>query len=161
MTSPLVEMDSQLIFSRFFWKQIGILVVRALNCSYLEGELSITQRRGIITCLPKPDKDRELLKNWRPITLLNTVYKIGSKAIAERIKPLLPKIISRHQIGFMKDRFISENTRVIYDVLDLSQRKNITGLLLILDFEKAFDTINWNFLIKSLNLYNFGESLIN
>ena len=147
-------------FLKVFWGRLGFLVVRSLNESYLDGELSLTQRRGIITCLPKPDKDRNFLKNWRPITLLNTIYKIGSKVIAERMKLVLEKIISEYQIGFMKNRFISENTRVIYDVLEMSQRENITGLLLLLDFEKAFDTIDWEFLVKTLENYNFGESLI-
>ena len=57
------------------------------------GELSITQRLGIITLLPKGDKPEQFLKNWRPITLLNITYTLASACIAERIKNILPDLI--------------------------------------------------------------------
>jgi hypothetical protein len=57
---------------------------------YSLGSLSVTQKQCIITCLPKGDKSRHFLKNWQPISLLNTVYKIGSGVIANRIKKVLP-----------------------------------------------------------------------
>ena len=70
-------------FFKVFWKQIGHFVLRSINCSYKKGELSITQKQGIITCIPKENKPKHLLKNWRPLTLLDTVYKIASGTIAE------------------------------------------------------------------------------
>ena len=63
-----------------------MLVVRALNWGFRKGELSGTQREGIITCILKGDKRRDLVKDWRPMSLLNIVYNIGSAAIANRIK---------------------------------------------------------------------------
>ena len=90
-------------FYKFFWQDIGEYVVRALNSAYYAGQMSISQRRGIITCIPKPNKNRFLLKNWRPITLLNTDYKIASGVIANRMKKVLPNII-----GFVKGRFIGK-----------------------------------------------------
>ena len=80
-------------FFKMFWGHLGWLVVRSLNESYEKGELSITQKRGILTCLPKPDKDRRYLKNWRPITLLNVIYKVGSKVMVERSKACIEDII--------------------------------------------------------------------
>jgi hypothetical protein len=74
------------VFFKVFWCKLGRFVVRALNTGYGKEKLSCTQRQGIIVCLPKGDKDRDLIKNWRPISLLNTVYKIGSACIALRIK---------------------------------------------------------------------------
>ena len=62
------------------------LLIRSLNRSYQKGKLAITQRRGIISLIPKKDKVLNELKNWRPITLLNCDYKIVSKAIASRPK---------------------------------------------------------------------------
>ena len=73
-------------FFKVFWKELGHFVLRSINFGYKMGELSITQRQGIITCIPKENKPKHFLKNWRPLTLLDTVYKIASGAIAKRIK---------------------------------------------------------------------------
>ena len=73
--------------------------------------MSITQKQGVITCIPKEGKDKSLLKSWRLITLLNTPYKIASFCIAQRLQSVLPKLINEDQKGFLKERFIGENIR--------------------------------------------------
>ena len=73
-------------FFKFFWIDIGVFVLRSINYGYRTGLLSVTQKQGIITCLPKPNKCRYNLKNWRPISLLSVVYKMASAAIANRLK---------------------------------------------------------------------------
>ena len=73
-------------FFKFFWRDLGVHILRSINYAYENGLLSVTQKQGIITCLPKPNKPRHLLKNWRPISLLNVIYKIMSSAIANRLK---------------------------------------------------------------------------
>ena len=60
-------------FLKFFWKDLGQFVLRSLNYAYANGELSITQKQGVIVCLTKPNKPKQYLKNWRPISLLNTI----------------------------------------------------------------------------------------
>ena len=95
-------------FYKCFWNRIGVFVCRALNHAFISGNLSVTQTQGIITCIPKGDKPKQFLKNWRPITLLNTIYKIGSGCIANRIKIFLDKLIHTDQTGFIKGRFIGE-----------------------------------------------------
>ena len=69
---------------KVFWKDISSLLISALNCAFESGCLSITQRRGIIKLISKKDTELYFVKNWRPITLLNTDYKIAAKAIANR-----------------------------------------------------------------------------
>ena len=108
---------------------------KAINEGYREGKMSITQRQGVITCLPKGDKPKQYLKNWRPITLLNVIYKLASGCIAERMKLILNKLISNKQSGFMSGRYIDENTRLIYDILHITDELDLPGLLLIIDFE--------------------------
>ena len=75
-------------FFKCFWKYLGTFIVRSINCGYTKGQMSITQRQGIITCIPKANKPKHFLKNWRPISLLNIVYKIVSCVIASRIKKI-------------------------------------------------------------------------
>ena len=63
-------------FFKFFWIDIGLFILKSLNYGYRTGSLSITQKQGAITCIPKPNKSRCDLKNWRPISLLNVIYKL-------------------------------------------------------------------------------------
>ena len=87
-------------FYKFFWGDIKIFLINSLNAAYKKGTLSITQRRGLISLLPKENKVLHYLKNWRPISLLNCNYKIAAKVIASRIKTVLPTIINFDQTGF-------------------------------------------------------------
>ena len=84
-------------FYTFFWKDIGQCLIRSINYALRSGEMSITQKQAIITCIPKEGKPKQFLINWRPITLLNTSYKIASSCIAARIKTVLTKIIHNDQ----------------------------------------------------------------
>ena len=147
-------------FFKVFWRKIGNFVMRAINYSYKIGSLSLVQRQGIITLIPKENKSRQKLTNYRPICLLNTVYKIASAAIANRFKTVLDKLISKTQSGFISGRYIGENTRLIYDLMQLVEENNIPGLLLLIDFEKAFDSLSWSFMQKVLTSFNFGPSII-
>ena len=147
-------------FFKFFWKDLGYLLQRSLNHGYFSGIMSVTQRQGIITCLPKGNKPRQFLKNWRPITLLSVPYKIASGCIANRIKTVLDTLINEDQKGFTKGRYIGENIRLLYDILQITEKEKIPGCLVLIDFEKAFDTISWQFMFKVLKYFNFGNSII-
>ena len=93
------------------------------------------------------------------ISLLGVDYKIASAVITNRIKKVLPTIISHTQKGFLKNRSIAENSRLIYDIVDKLNSSSQEGLLLLIDFEKAFDLVEWNFLDEALKVFNFGESV--
>lgn len=146
-------------FFKFFWVDIGYFILRSLNFAYSTGSLSVTQKMGIITCLPKPNKNRQNLKNWRPISLLNVIYKMASSVIANRLKNVLDTIIHEDQKGFISGRFLGENVRLIYDVLYETKSQELPGLILSIDFEKAFDTVSWEFINKTLVYYNLGPSI--
>ena len=147
-------------FYKVFWDDLFPFLLAALNSAFTQGHLSISQRRGLITLIPKKDKPLQHLKNWRPISLLNCDYKIATKAIAARIKKVLPDLINNDQTGFLKGRSIGENVRLIDSIITYAESQNIPGILLFIDFEKAFDTLEWNFIEKTLRYYNFGDSLI-
>ena len=148
-------------FYKVFWNDIADFFLKSINQAYHAGQLSVTQRRGIIKLIPKKDAEPYLIKNWRPISLLNCDYKIAAKAIANRFKHVLPDLIDNDQTGFLKGRFIGENIRLVDGVIKHAAAKNIPGLLLFLDFEKAFDTVEWSFIQKTLKHFNFGPSTMN
>ena len=104
-------------FYKVFWKDISPYLISSLNRSYQKGKLAITQRRGIISLIPKKDKALNELKNWRPITLLNCDYKIASKVITSRLKTVLSDLIEYDQTGFLKGRSIAENICLINNVI--------------------------------------------
>ena len=147
-------------FFKFFWIDVGKFVFRSVNYGYQQRKMSVTQRQGVITCIPKEGKSKEFLKNWRPITLLNSTYKLASSCIAERMQSVLSHLISTDQTGFIPGRYIGENCRLIYDILHFTEKNYIPGILLLIDFEKAFDSISWSFIYDTLKFFNFGESVI-
>ena len=146
-------------FYQFFFELLGQEFLDSINASYDKNELSVSQRRGVITLIPKEDANLKDLSNWRPITLLNVDYKIASKAIATRIEKVLPLIINSNQTGFIKGRYIGENIRLINDILEQTKAQEIPGILLLLDFKKAFDTVEWGFIQNTLDLFNFGSNI--
>ena len=123
------------------------------------GELSNSQKRGILSLLYKKN-DKSKLANWRPISLLNTDYKILAHVLANRLKKVINKLIHTDQTGYLKGRSIGQNIRLIQDVIDYFENDNTQGAIIFLDFRKAFDTVNHNFLMRVLEKLNFGQSFI-
>ena len=136
-------------------------MIASFNYAFHSGALSISQKRGIISLIPKKDKDTSLLENLRPISLLNVDYKILTKVIAKRLEKLLPKIINPDQTGYVKGRYIGENVRLIQDIMFYTKRMNSPGIAIFLDFRKAFDSIEWEYLKAALKAFNFGPNLLN
>ena len=87
--------------------------MRSVHYSYNIGELSLIQLQGIITLIPKENKSRQKITNYRPICLLNTVYKIASASIAILIKTVIDKLIIKDQSGFIAGRYIGDNTQIV------------------------------------------------
>ena len=116
-------------FYKVFWNDVAEILIKSFNYSYEIGKLSISQRRGIIKLIPKKDADHNLIKIWRPLTLLNRDYKIATKAIANRIKTFLPNRVSYDQTGFIRGRFIGENIRLTDSVIKYTKAKNMPGLI--------------------------------
>ena len=147
-------------FYKFFFNDIIKNLIDSFDFSFRNGRLSADQRRGIINLIPKPDKDPSFLKNWRPISLLNTDYKLLTKCIANRLKIVLPDIIHSDQTGFLPGRYIGENVRLALDMIDHLNKNDLPGLMFLIDFRKAFDKIEWSFILKTLTFFNFGPDLI-
>ncbi len=116
-------------------------------------KLSLEQKRVIITLLQKNTQ----LQNWHPISLLNTDYKLMAKLLANRLNVLLPSI---NKQWYLKSRFIGQYIRLLEDVSFFTKMKKMPCIILFIDFEKAFDSLNWNFLFNILLRVNFGNTFI-
>ena len=105
-------------------------------------------------------KPKNLISSLRPITLLNSTYKILSATIANWLKRVLNSIIHPDQTAFLENRFIGENTRTVYDVLWAAYQTKTKGMLLSIDFKSAFDVMSWSFIENCLQKYNFSAIFI-
>ena len=105
-------------------------------------------------------KDKIYISNWRSISLLNFDLKMISKSLATRVKKVLSNLNDASQTVYVNERFIGESSRLIDDVIKVCDIQKISGYLLTVDFEKAFDSLNHKFLIAVLKKYGFGEDFI-
>ena len=147
-------------FYKFFWRDLKVFVINSVDYAFENNRLSVSQNLGIISIIPKGDKDKRFLTNWRPLTLLNSLYKLISGCIAERIKPVLKSLVHPDQKGFVAGRYIGECIRTTFDIMQYAKENNMAGLLLLIDFEKAYDSISFKFITKVLKFFNFGQDLI-
>ena len=121
--------------------------------------VNITKTKSY-SLIPKVENNLSTLSNWHPITLLNVDYKILAKVIAKRIEPVLTKLIHPDQTEFIKGRFIGQNIRLLNDLMEFTDDQNVPGILLFIDYEKAFDIIEWTFIQNVLKCFNFGLSAL-
>ena len=129
------------------------------NEMHTEGTLLQSMREGEIILLYKK-KDPRDIRNYRPITLLNADYKILSKILVARLKPVMNDFISPAQTGFVPKRQIKENSllcKLIQAYLDETDEE---GLFLFLDLEKAFDRVSHEYLHKALEASGLGRDML-
>ena len=130
------------------------------TCPFVEDTPSSPKLTDSIRERCEGQLDRRWIKNWRPISLVNVDVKIGSKAIAKRLENVLPHIIHHDQNAFVKGRTIFDASGTISGVMEFTKMRDYQGIMTAIDFEKAFDSLNWNFLLKSLEFFGFGESVL-
>jgi len=147
-------------FYIYFWEDIKDILLNSFQYSLDTGSLSIDQRKGIISLIPKKGKDSTNLANWRPLTLLNTDYKTLAKLFAYRFKNLLPSIIKDDQTGFIPNRYIGCNITRLLDSIDHCTEHNIEAMIVSIDFQKAFDSMEWEFVYKAMEYYGFPKKFI-
>lgn len=131
--------------SEFYQKfsiETSKFLLSVYNESIIKEELPHSMKQGLITLIPKPKKDVLLIDNWCGITLLNNDYKILAFIMAKRLKTGLNEIIHESQSGFMPGRHISNNIRLVLDLIDYNELIPDDPLILFLDFQKAFDTVS-------------------
>ena len=141
-----------------FWGIIKVQFVQIIKNIIHGTLLSNSQSKAIITLLPKGG-DLKQLKSWRPISLICCDVKIVSKILANRIKPLMTSIISSNQFC-VNGRTITDCNNELRDIIYYYGENKSTGAIINLDWEKAFDRVNWVFLIRIMKKMGFPESII-
>ena len=147
-------------FYKVFWLKIKGPLYEMMKETYAEAELSESAKCGILNLIPKPHKDTRLLKNLRPITLLNSDYKIIEKCVANRMLSAMDFIINNDQRGFLPNRRIAVGIRKIYDAIIDANEHCKKGIILNLDFSKAFDKLEMVAIKGSMKLFGFADILV-
>ena len=133
-----------------FWNELESIFINSLRESKCLKALSKSQRQVIIRLVEKPNKDKQFISNWRSISLLNIDQKLISETFAARMKKVLPFWIDPGQAAYISSRFLDESGRCIADIIETWDLEELEGYLVAIDFEKAFGSLNRNFLITAL-----------
>ena len=119
-------------------------MVDYINQAKKDGIFFITQRRGVITLIPKKGYPK-LIQNKRQICLLDIIYKIVAKVLANRMISVIHTIVSPDQTGSIAGRFIGANLRTIADVINYADADRLEGIIMALDFRNAFNSVEHAF----------------
>ena len=150
------------VFYKTFWNIVGNdvtkIVLNALNSGYVHESLNET----FIALIPKV-KNPKKVSDFRPISLRNVVYKLISKVVVNRLKKILPNIVSNSQSAFLPRRLITDNVLVAFETLHYLKHKTQGKdgyMALKLDMSKAYDKVEWTFLEKVMRHLGFAESTV-
>ena len=147
-------------FYKFFYGRLKGILFDLYSYCYEVKCLHPSARDGVITLIPKKNRNLLELKSWRPICLLCSDFKIIAKVIANRLKSVLNEIIEPEQNAFVQGRNISNNIRKTMDIVEQANKMKLAAVLIQVDFEKAFDRVHYDSLMQALKYFNFGEGII-
>jgi Reverse transcriptase (RNA-dependent DNA polymerase)/zinc-binding in reverse transcriptase/Endonuclease/Exonuclease/phosphatase family len=139
--------------------EIRDLFLDVVNEALEQGVFPDTWHETIMILLFKKG-DASNLANWRPLSLINSDAKLFTKLLTNRLRPLLPQLIHPSQTGFMKGRFIADNGLVLSTVMDHCKAEEEKQIGIMLDFEKAYDRVNPDYLAAVLTTMGFAPTFI-
>jgi hypothetical protein len=147
------------LFYKRFWPMIKVLVLQILN-GFALGRVDISRLNfGILSLIPKVAKATDI-KQFRPIALINVIFKIVAKAYAVRLSPVAHRTIALSQNAFIKGRLIHDGPLALHEIIHELKARNLPAVILKLDFEKAYDRVNWAFLREVLTRKGFDPALV-
>ena len=127
--SPGSDGLSKEFYIRFFEKLANPLI-QALNQSFVDGGMSISQKQAVTTLIEKKSKDKRYILNWVPISLINVDAKVASKCLALRLKKVIHTLVDGHQTAFVPGRNIGESVRLVEDLSEYAEKEDLTGIML-------------------------------
>ncbi|KAL3529594.1 hypothetical protein ACH5RR_008916 [Cinchona calisaya] len=143
------------LFFQTYWHIIHKDVVDAIQSCFHSGFLLKSINETLVTLIPKCDIPTNLT-HYRPISLRNALYKAISKILVNRLKPFLNACISKNQAAFVPDRQIFDNVIISREYLHFQKNKRlgkVGRMALKLDMSKAYDKVEWTFLVEIMRKF--------
>ncbi|KAJ9539609.1 hypothetical protein OSB04_026115 [Centaurea solstitialis] len=146
-------------FVKKFWEVLKEDFMKALRWFWEKEALGPGCNASFVSLIPKVATPLSL-NDYRPISLIGVLYKVIAKVLAHRLKKVIGKVISDPQSAFIKGRNILDGVLIANEVVDFVRFKKRKGLIFKVDFEKAYDSVDWNFLLGTMNRMGFGKKWI-
>lgn len=143
-------------FIRRFWHIIREDLMKAVMWFYDKGEISRGCNASFVTLIPKVENPVGL-SEFRPISLIGSYYKVLSKILAKRLKKVIGKLVDEVQNAFIEGRFILDGVLIANETVDFMRNKKEKCLIIKVDFEKAYDSLSWEYLDEVLSQMGFGD----
>lgn len=147
-------------FYKMFWPQLKNIFMKIVSQFEQTGELPSSMKKIVIKHLPK-NGDRNLLKNWRPISLMNSDYKILSRVYSKKIASVIDKLLTSDQSYCVPARTIYDNLHLLRNTIRHSNLTNSPLAILSLDQTEAFNNVSHQYLLHLLKIQGFGPKLCN
>ena len=141
-----------------FWPNVRGLVNKIVLTILNQNIMPETLPEGLVIFLPKPGKNQEVINGWRPLTMLNSIYKICSGIMAKRLDGVIDQVIHEQQYGFVKKRQAADVIEILNQIVKNNDDKTIA--VVGMDFRGAFDTVKHEAIIRALKRKNFGPNFI-
>ncbi|GJV52623.1 RNA-directed DNA polymerase, eukaryota [Tanacetum coccineum] len=143
-------------FFRKFWDVIGPDFCIAVEWFFDHGSFSIGCNSSFIALIPKT-LDPKCVSDYRPISLIGSLYKVVTKILATRLSVVISGLISDVQTAFLPNRQILDDPFIISEILSWCKQKSQQAMIFKVDFAKAYDSIRWDYLDDVLNSFGFGS----
>lgn len=150
------------LVNKHYWSTVHFELVAAVQSFFLGGFMLRQMNHTNIVLIPKVFSPYKV-GHFRPISVYNVTYKVIAKFLANRLQPLLSKIISPMQAAFVPGRCISDNSIIVHEILHTLKKKSGKGGLMAIkvDMERAYDKIEWPFLLEVMKCFGFDSIWIN
>ncbi|GJS23993.1 cysteine-rich receptor-like protein kinase [Tanacetum coccineum] len=139
-----------------FWGIIKEDVLKAVSWFSEKAKISKGCNASFVTLVPKA-VDPLGLGDFRPISIIGSIYKIIEKILAERVKRVIGNIIGEVQNAFIEGRYILDGVLIANETMEFLKQKKMKGIIFKVDFEKAYDSINWSYLMEIIEWMRFGS----
>ena len=151
------------IFYQHYWSLVGSDVVDDILFFLNSGNLPPSLCHSFTTLIPEVNNPK-YISQYRPISLSNVLYRIFSKVLANRLKKVLPHLVSEQQSAFVKDKLISDNIMVAFETLHYMRNHSLGEtwyMALKLDMSKAYDRVEWLYMEKLMKKMGFRDAWVN